>query len=323
MMLSRLLAKRALELTQMLHIIYRSHGGDNTKNRPDYYSKLLALTSFIRCAQRLSIGAADIFLNDGPITQDRLRIMEKWGEVVARSNLGARGSMQTALKIPALRAWRDDHLVWFSEDDYLYLPRALNGLITATKAFPDASYFALYAMFGSRMPNGDPSTDRIPRQCSESEITIVHGRPWRRTVSTTSTFGSRVKPLIEDRLTMQVAIRSGGAWDHTTCLMYQGLTPYPMSSLLNSLLDPAAKKHWLHRTGIFGARIGLNLYQAVRSRKQSSRRTLVAPDPALITHLETKYLALGTDWRSFARSTQQWINSGYCETQQDFLHSAI
>jgi hypothetical protein len=302
--------KHGLGFNRMLHIIYRSYGGENTKGRPDYYSKLLSLMSFIRCFEQLNSGVAEIlFLNDGPIPQDRLRVMEKSGEVLARSNLGLRGSMQSALAIPTLRAWPHDHLVWLSEDDYLYLPHALNDLIAAAQAFPEASYFGLYALVGSRQPNGSPSEDRIPPRWPEPEPKLVHGHPWRSALSTTSTFGARVKPLVEDRSMMQLAMRSGGAWDHTTCLMYQGFRPYPVSSLVNSFLGSKGAKNWLHRTSILGARMGLNFYQAARSLRRSSRRLLVAADPALITHLETLHLALGTDWRSVALSTQQRMNS--------------
>ena len=54
----------------------------------------------------------------------------------------------------------------------------------------------------------------------------------------------------------------------------------------------------------------LNFYQVARALKRSNRRHLVAADPALITHLETSYLARGTDWRSVAARTKQWMNAG-------------
>ena len=62
-------------------LVYRSYGGENRKQRPDYYSKVLTLTSFVRAAARLP--AADIiFLNDGPVPGDRLAIMERFGRVI-------------------------------------------------------------------------------------------------------------------------------------------------------------------------------------------------------------------------------------------------
>jgi hypothetical protein len=77
------------------------------------------------------------------------------------------------------------------------------------------------------------------------------------------------------------------------------------------LFDRTATKSWLRRLGICGARACLNIYQITRFRQRFGRK-LVAADPALITHLETSYLALGTDWRSVAMSTQQWMDLECC-----------
>ena len=295
----------------MFHVIYRSYGGENRKDRPAYYSKLLCLMSFIRSFRQLKMGAAEtIFLNDGPIPADRLRIMEKSGEVVTLPHAGMQASMLSALAIPSERAWPNDDLVWFAEDDYLYLPHALNDLVAAAETYPDASYFGLYATIGCRQPNGLPCEDRVPRGYAEDpETTLVNGHPWRPALSTTSTFGARVKSVVEDRSMMKFAIYSSGGWDQTTCLMYQGFMPYQISFLVNYLLTPNSKNGWLQRVGIFGVRIGLDLYHAVRASQRSNRRNLVASDPALITHLEPPYLALGTDWQSVAASTQQWTNA--------------
>lgn len=300
-----------MEFDLMLHIIYRSYGGENAKGRPDYYDKTLALMSFIRSFRQLKPGEAEIiFLNDGPIPADQLRMMEQWGEVIARSNLGLRGSWETTLEIPVARAWPDDDLVWLAEDDYLYQPRALKDLIAAADAHPEASYFGLYAMVGSRLPNGGSSEDRVPAedQWPAPGTTLVHGHPWRGAISTTATFGARVGALAADRSMMRWAIRAGGAWDHTLCLMYQGQVPYPIATLARWLRDPTATKRLPHRAAICVARLCLNAYHAARSFNRSNKRLLVASDPALITHLETEFLAHGTDWRSVATSTRQWMN---------------
>jgi hypothetical protein len=110
---------------------------------------------------------------------------------------------------------------------------------------------------------------------------------------------------------LELAATCGGAWDHTMCLMYQGFMPFPLSHLMASLLDANATKSWLHRLGIFSARMLLNSYQAARPRRRSSRRILVAPDPPLITHVETSFLALGTNWRSVAEDAQQRMVAEY------------
>jgi hypothetical protein len=287
----------------VLHIISRSYAGENKKGRPEYYSKRLSLMSLIQAFQQLQPGAAElIFVNDGPIPEDRLQLMKSAGEVVMRERLGMQGSMRAILELPIMRSWPADDLVWFAEDDYLYLPHAFADLIAAAKAFPLASYYGLYALIGNRQPNGVLFDDvpRVPHAWSESEVTLVNGHPWRRALSTTSTFGVRVKSLVEDYPMMKVAMQTGGAWDHTTCLMYQGFTPYPIGSLLTSLLAQDTSGGLARRAAIFATRLGLNVYNVMRLMKPSRHRILVAPEPALITHLETEHMAVGTDWTEIA-----------------------
>jgi len=294
----------------MLHVVYRSYGGENQKGRPAYYSKVLALASLVRALSEIDGGVEVLYLNDGPIPADRLRLMESSGEVLARSQLGMRGSMQAALALPAQRAWHADDVVWFSEDDYLYQPSALSGLEAAAGAFPEADYFALYALIGNRLPNGQaPVGTPVPAEWQDSEPRLVRGQPWRRALSTTSTFGGRVGAIVEDRPLMHAAMWSGGAWDHTTCLLYQGFQPYPVSTVASSLRDASGPAELLKRTAVSAARLGLNGYQAARARLGVPGRLLIAPDPALVTHLESEFMALGTDWTAVARSTRTWYDA--------------
>src|SRR5688500_11105973 len=125
----------------MLHVIYRSYGGENRKGRPDFYSKHLTLASLVRAFRELRPGGADLtFLNDGPIPAHLLPLMEHAGEVVNRPHMGLRASVRAALTLPADRSWAPDDLVWFAEDDYLYLPQALTDLVAAAALFPNAEY---------------------------------------------------------------------------------------------------------------------------------------------------------------------------------------
>jgi hypothetical protein len=55
----------------------------NTKGRPAYYGKLLALSSLVRSVANVCRPVEVIFLNDRPITDDRLRVTRRPGEVVA------------------------------------------------------------------------------------------------------------------------------------------------------------------------------------------------------------------------------------------------
>jgi hypothetical protein len=298
----------------MLHIVYRSYGGENAKGRPAFYSKALAMASVLRAAEELAGAAEIVFLNDGPIPDDLLRIMERSGEVDARAQMGMKGSLRAALKLPAERGWSKDDLVWFSEDDYLYQPHAFTGLRAAASAFPDAAYFALYALIGTRLPNGASSDDKhVPVGCPkvpvgwhDTEPTPVLGHPWRRALSTTSTFGARVGALDEERLLMYATMWSGAPWDYTMCLLYQGFQPYSLAETPRWLREQTRAKG-VARTAAMGAvRLALSAYQAARGVTGHSGRLFVSPDPALATHLESKYMALGTDWDAVAEDTARW-----------------
>jgi len=50
-------------------------------------------------------------------------------------------------------------------------------------------------------------------------------------------------------------------------------------------------------------RMALNL-AAIRQRRIG--RLLLAPDPPLATHLESRFLAVGRDWADVARDTVTW-----------------
>jgi len=250
-----------------------------------------------------------IFLNDGPISPIILAMMRKAGEIVQRSKLGNVGSLREALTMPLERGWLADDLVWYSEDDYLYRPDALLSLVAAAKAMPEADYFGLYALIGNRQPNGGPSSDeRVPASWKGGDVRSVDGAPWRLGLSTTSTFGARVRTISADRAMMLMAMRCGGAFDHTTCLAYQGFTPFPASFLLRPLREQASLGSWLRACAIAAARVGFNVYVAAR-RSKTPQRLLVASDPALATHMETAFIAQGFDWARGAAETEMWMEA--------------
>jgi hypothetical protein len=161
------------------------------------------------------------------------------------------------------------------------------------------------------LPSGGVFEDlpRVPNRWREAEAVPVHGHPWRNALSTASTFGARVAPLAADLTMMRLAMRTGGAWDHTTSLMLQGFMPYPIAALMQSFRDAAVARSWPHRAAVLATRLGLNAYQSARITTGAKRRLLVAPDPPLATHLETQYLAQGTDWQAVAADTRQWMDA--------------
>lgn len=294
----------------MLHIVYRSYGGENLKNRPHFYSKLLALVSFVRAVDAAGHKVEVLFLNDGPIPKDRLAVMEAAGEIVAHQRLGLRGSYHRGLALPLERGWPDEHLVWFAEDDYLYQPQALRDLIAASVALPQADYLALYASIGGRQPAGDALPDHIavPRRWQTAGPVMVNRHTWQRGLSTTWTFGVRMRALRRDHRILSLTDYAGlTGCDHAQCLHYQGFLPFPWSLVGRHLLffGDGSFKTRAKRCLAAPIKAAVNCWSLLRT---DTGHQLWAADPALITHMESGTLGIGTDWRAVARSSAAWAN---------------
>lgn len=175
--------------SQPLHIFYRSTGGDNKKNRPPYYSKMLCLMSFLQAFERVRGRAEITFVNDGPMPDDRLAIMERYGKIVSFPGLGNspsyRETLALAVALPA------DSLVYFAEDDYLYTPQALEKLLAAFDEIPAAQYVTLFDHM-DRYTRADDS------RRGYSRLYLAGGLHWRTVESTCMTFGARVRTLQSD-----------------------------------------------------------------------------------------------------------------------------
>ena len=294
-----------------LHVIYRSYGGENLKNRPAFYSKDVALASLLRAVDIADVQTELLFLNDGPIPQYRLGVMEGAGESVSVQCGSNRRSYGVAIRLPGQRSWDPTDLVWLSEDDYLYSPDALAELVTGATQMPAADYFALYCDL--EITNVAGRRPEIVRQQPYHEVSSPTGdlarRSWYRAAASTSTFGGRVAAMREDERMLRLCSYSGGAWDRASCLTYQGFQPYPWANLWR---DGAAESRLRMARGIRTTargvvRAGLNVTALARRPRQRRRLAAVGPNP--ITHMELPYLASGTPWSAIAADTRAWAIS--------------
>ncbi|CAA9436321.1 MAG: hypothetical protein AVDCRST_MAG35-2921 [uncultured Quadrisphaera sp.] len=290
-----------------LHVVYRSCGGENRKDRPPYYSKLLCLVSFLRALE--AVDADVVFVNDGPVPADRLRLMRAAGEVVQLPGVGMRGSYRSSLDLATSGRFDRRDVVWFSEDDYLYVPGALEGLLAAAAAVPEADYFALYATIRPlplTTPDGRPTPHR-PAGWWDVPPWLVGEQQWTRIRSTTSTFGARVGALTEDagifRLCMlphRTRLR-----DHDTCLVLQGFEPYSYRRLGRDAVGLASgtARQRAQSAAMAPFLLATNLRAL---RRPARRRLMLAARPNLACHLESARLAPGTDWGAVAGQTLAW-----------------
>jgi hypothetical protein len=307
-----------------LHVVYRAYGGENMKGRPPYYSKLLALASLVRAVEEAGEPVEVVFVNDGPVPRNWLALMQSVGEVVQLSGVGQKRSYLAALSLLGRRRWDGGDLVWLSEDDYLYLPSAFAGLLRAAAQCPEYDYFTFYSLIGSRLPYAGVKPDAIlvPSGWRDSEPVLTDGHPWRRALSSTSTYGARVAALRQDRYVASLCLASASSWDHTTNLVLQGYRPFSASAVVEFLMPGAGGMRRRAKLVVAApVRMALNL-AATRQRRMG--RLMLAPDPPLATHLESRYLAIGWNWTEIAQDTMAWaatrgihIDGGQAERFRD------
>jgi hypothetical protein len=300
-----------------VHAIYRSTGSDNQKSRPPYYDKTLCLLSFMRAVQQCREPVEVIFLNDGPIPDERLRIMSAAGEVMALSGVGNFPSKRAALSLIDWRRWEDSDLLYMAEDDYLYLPEALDCLVAAAKEIPQASYFSLYDF--PRYDNlGEQAYDR-----GKTRVFIGGARHWRLVASTPDTFGARIEAMRADAWLHWLGTRSPQTGSPFIRRDKQLPAPSPVHAIWNATqgLGPYQMVHAIiHRMGFMAGipkdRVirRFRLGRALRGRLRSARtanRLLIAPLPSLATHLELPHVSPLVDWAAVAAQTSRWAEENF------------
>ncbi len=294
-----------------LHIVYRSYGGENTKPRPPFYSKGLALSSLLRATAAMSTPFSISFANDGTIPAQRIAMMEKVGEVVPIAGGSTRRSYRAALAWAAAQKWPADDLVWFAEDDYLYVEDALQHLVGAAHRIADADYLSLWGHLAvdTSAPRRHPRLRAEEMSAADPDAVELDGIRWYHQMSTTSTFAVRVAALHHDLHLLRLVPFTGGAWDHATCQSLQGLQPFTWAQVSD-----------LAKQAIIGGPPGsdgrmltasrMAMYAAVnlRSRRRPEAcRSLYASDPQLIYHMEYPSQARGNrSWETVAQDSAAW-----------------
>ena len=118
-----------------LHVLYRSHGGENdAQDRPAYFDERLSLVSFLRAAA--SVPDIDLtFVNNGPVPADRLELMQASGDRILQIAAPSdRASLRYAFSYAMGSDWADEDVVYVVDDDYLHVPEALERLDRAMRA---------------------------------------------------------------------------------------------------------------------------------------------------------------------------------------------
>ena len=174
-------------------------------------------------------------------------------------------------------------LVYFAEDDYLYLPGSLERAVNFLRHHTEADFLTLY-------DHADFHTKFIHRIHS---CQYVDGdRTWRGVTSTCLTFMARRSALVETADVFKSYARRNsdvGLWMALT--KYRVLNPW---SFVRSLADGS----------FVSASHALAWWHTWRQILFGKRRLLVAPIPSLATHMEAGGLAPGVNWEKL------WVHGG-------------
>ena len=196
--------------------------------------------------------------------------------------LGGEGNGATFLRqVKILTEQTDADLVYFAEDDYLYLPCSLERTVAFMRRHPEADFASAYdhADFHSKFVH----------QFRAPEI-FEDGRRWRTVASTCLTFMARRKAVEESAAVFKTYNRN------PDLAMWMALT----------------KKHvcnpwsWIRSCSdglYFPASHALAWRYAWRQILFGKRRTLWVPTPSLATHMELSGLAPGVDWEKIFGAT--------------------
>jgi len=190
--------------------------------------------------------------------------------------LGGEGNGATfARQIDILAGQRDSKLVYFAEDDYLYLPGSLERAVAFIQGHPevDALTLADHSDYHRRY------VDHI-----RSRQHVEDNRRWRTVVATALTFMIRQPALIETSDVFKTYCRGNsdlGVWMALTKLRV--FNPWCcIRGFGDGKFIPGSQAlAWRH---------------AWRHILLGKRLTLWAPLPTLATHMENRSAAPGVDW---------------------------
>ena len=197
-------------------------------------------------------------------------------------NMPAAGNRATfGRQIDVLLGQDDADLVYFAEDDYVYLPNVFENMVRFIRASDDVDFVSPY-------DHPDCYTLDIHRE--PKWVTVFEDRHWRSAASTCLTFLTRKKTLAKYERVLRSFCRPRG----DDCALWLSLTKrrvfQPLAFLHNIRQGPLYRnvllKAWLlgWRQVLFGRRV-----------------TLWLPMPSIATHLSEGLLAPGIDWESVMR----------------------
>lgn len=266
-----------------LHVLYRTHAGENRKPRPQGYSKATCLRSLLASLDNMRSEFTFTVISDGPVPPELLPLLrpEFHTRVISagRASVSMRKTLTTARRMA--RAASDDDVFWLCEDDYLYDLESMTEFCSISRRLDGGAYLTLFVPRATDWHDTHTSQPAVVVK-AEAEVADT-GTQWLRVGSTTCTYGVRRRALLQDAWLLSACTRAGSPFDAATWSCLQGLQPYPWRYIFRDTDGYLTRRGVLKVIAKPVMRGVVNLIAVARS---SRRRRLFAPQRDLAVHAE-------------------------------------
>ncbi|HUB00963.1 MAG TPA: hypothetical protein VMA34_21710 [Terracidiphilus sp.] len=192
-------------------------------------------------------------------------------EILNLNKIGNEGTF--GLQLDLLTNQSDAEYVFFAEDDYFYLPGALEKMLSFMRANPDADFVT---------PYDHPDSYEIPSRLERHHVRPFAGRYWRTASSTCLTFLASTRSLVRSEPIFRTYCRG-----NMDCPVWLALTrKHELADFRLHGHNRFWMKTWM-KTWLWG-------YPSILFDR---RYHLWTPLPALATHMESTGLAPVVDWQ--------------------------
>ena len=253
-----------------LHVIYRISDKGHPKPKLPNGGKGSCLENALKI-----FGAENFHVIADNCSEQTIDALQSTGLSLEMTANGNAGTCRYIFE-EVINRYESEDKVYLLEDDYLHLPGSREAILEGLEI---ADYVTLYDHPDMYHPDGKGDNPFVHDDLPKSSIYLTPHSHWRSTVSTTMTFASKVKTLIEDREIWKQFCVGKVPSDFVAFVTLTGQ-------------DDLNEAKRFAKMGL-GGMVTVVVNNFLSERK---KRLLISPMPSFATHTEPNYLAPLIDW---------------------------
>jgi glycosyltransferase involved in cell wall biosynthesis len=202
-------------------------------------------------------------------------------------------------QIDILLQQTDSDLVYFAEDDYVYVPNQFRTMVEFLQAYNDVDFVSPY----DHLDCYNSEIHRFPKW-----VRVQGNHHWRTAASTCLTFLTRKRTLDRKRYIFRTY-----AWRNHDCSLWLSLTKL-------SLFNPVVFLRLAAREPLFAKMIAKAWLYGWPQIFFGKRMKLWVPVPALATHLDIDALSPSIDWIKMMKEladSESYLSAKSCEKESN------